>query len=395
MDVRAMVLVGGRDTVAPNASAKTETVGGIPIAYLDVLGLPVLQRVLQRLERFGIADATLIGHVSAEAEHYLRPSSMRPHAAWIEACGEEVWNRADETFSRYAENGADLVLVVRVGPYAEVDYEELVQHHLDHRCPVTMAADSAGASLDIFVLDASRRHDASALFRSQLKKLRTDCASFRVSGYSNRLQNPADLRRLAVDGLLQKNSIRPSGAEIKPGIWVGKAARIHGKARVVAPAFIGAHANIRAASLITRNTAVEHHAIIDCGSVVENSTVLPYTYVGAGLDVMHSVVGLRRLSHLMRNVDVEISDHKIVGMSPFSAVSRMAGSAAALFAFLPKQIYRGIFATSHRKTAANCPESLEQQAAALKTPVLEAEETGSEASEFPSTLAVARRYGEQ
>ena len=96
--------------------------------------------------------------------------------------------------------------------------------------------------------------------------------------------------------------------------------------------------------MITRGTVVEHHAEIDCGTVVENSTVLPYTYVGAGLDVMHSVVGFRRLSHLVRNVEVEISDRKLVGMPAVSAVSRLAGSTAALFAFLPKQIYRGFFA---------------------------------------------------
>ena len=102
--------------------------------------------------------------------------------------------------------------------------------------------------------------------------------------------------------------------ELKPGIWVGDGARIHRKARIVAPAFIGAYSKIRASALITRGSAIEHHAEVDCGTVVENSTVLPFTYVGAGLDVMHSVVGFRRLAHLVRKVEVEISDAKLVGM---------------------------------------------------------------------------------
>ena len=147
--------------------------------------------------------------------------------------------------------------------------------------------------------------------------------------------------------------------------------------------------------MITRGTVVEHHAEVDCGTVVENSTVLPYTYVGAGLDVMHSVVGFRRLCHLVRNVEVEISDRKLVGMPAMSAVSRLAGSTAALFAFLPKQIYRGFFALLIDERAVEIPSSLEQQAAALKTPAIEAQGPGPEASEFPSNLAVARRYGEQ
>ena len=122
--------------------------------------------------------------------------------------------------------------------------------------------------------------------------------------------------------------------------------------------------------------------------------MLPYTYVGAGLDVMHSVVGFRRLSHLVRDVEVEISDRKLVGMPSVNVVSRLAGSTAALFAFLPKQIYRGFFAPQ-RECTADVPESLEQQAAALKAPATEAQGSGPEASEFPSNLAVARRYGEQ
>ncbi len=217
---------------------------------------------------------------------------------------------------------------------------------------------------------------------------------FAFTGYVNRLQNAADFRRLALDGLLRKNSVRPVGIETRPGVWVAKTARIHRKARVVAPAFIGAYAKIRAAALITRSTVVEHHAEIDCGTVVENSTVLPYTYVGAGLDVMHSVVGYHRLSHLVRNVEVEISDRKLVGMPAVNVVSRLAGSTAALFAFIPKQVYRGFF-VRHNECPADIPESLEQQAAALKTPVIEAQGSGPEASEFPSNLAVVRRYGEQ
>jgi hypothetical protein len=276
-----------------------------------------------------------------------------------------------------------------------VDYEGLIQHHLDHHCPVTMAVDPEGAALDIFVLNASRRNDAASLFHNHLSKLRTECKNYCVTGYVNRLKSAADLRCLALDGLLKKNSIAPAGIQARPGVWVAKSARVHRKARIVAPAFVGAYSRIRASALITRGAAVEHHAEVDCGTVVENSTVLPYTYVGAGLDVMHSVVGFHRLCHLVRDVEVEISDRKLVGMPAVSALSRLAGSTAELFAFLPKQIYRGFFAHPDGESTVEIPESLEQQAAALKTPATEAQGPGPEASEFPSNLAVARRYGEQ
>jgi len=388
MDVRALLLVGGG-----TKSGHEDNIGGIPIAYLDVLGLPIVERVLQRLRRFGVCAATLISE-RARPEWFGLHARLNADMPYVHAQEGAFWQTAENTFNQYAEGGAELVIAVRIGPYAEVDYEELIQHHLDHRCPVTMAVDSEGASLDIFVLNASRRNDAASLFRNELQKLRTECKSFCAPGYVNRLNTAADLRCLALDALLHKNSISPVGREIKPGIWVAKSARIHRKARVVAPAFIGAYSNVRAAALITRSTVIEHHAEVDCGTVVEDSTVLPYTYVGAGLDVMHSVVGLRRLSHLVRNVEVEISDRKLVGMPAVNVVSRLAGSTAALFAFLPKQIYRGFFAP-HHECSADITESLGQQAAALKIPATEAPDSGPETPEFPSNLAVVRRYGEQ
>ena len=118
-------------------------------------------------------------------------------------------------------------MTLRVGPYTDVDYDELIQHHLDHRCPVTMAVDSEGASLDLFVLSACSRKDAVTLFRSRLQQLRRECKPFQVAGYVNRLRHAGDLRRLALDGLLERNSIRPAGREIKPGVWVGESAHIH------------------------------------------------------------------------------------------------------------------------------------------------------------------------
>lgn len=392
MDIRAVVLIGG---AASDDAPTAETISGVPIADLDVLGLPVVDRVLQRLQRFGVCSISIIRETHFDGSAFAPRSAFYASLPQVEVGGEQFWQKAEEIFVKYAEEGADLVLALRIGPYVEVDYEALVQHHLDHYCAVTTAVDSEGAPLDLCVVSASSRMDASALFSNHLKRMRRDCAPFRVNGYINRLQSVQDLRRLGADGLLARNAIQPEGREIKPGVWAGSSARIHRKARVTAPAFIGAHAKLRASALITRGSIVEHHAEVDCGTVVENSTVLPFTRVGAGLDVMHSVVGFRRLAHLRQNVEVEIADEKFVGMVPLTAVSRLAGSTAALFAFLPMQIFRGMFAPSQRKCATEIPESLEQASAVLENPVLEVPASGAESSEFPSNLAVARRYGDQ
>ena len=393
MDIRAVLLIGGG---AEDKGCTDGVVAGVPIAYLDVLGQSVLERVIRRLRRSGITQATVISDTPHQAEGFTRQAEFLSAVKYVQAHGAEFWEAGERAFLQSAEAGADLVLTLRVGPYVEVDYDELIQHHLDRHCAVTKTVDHQGSNLEVFVLSASWRKDAAALFQSHLRHLRRDCTPFRCNGYVNRLENASDLRRLGVDGLLRRNSVCPCGIELKPGVWVGPWARIHRKARVVAPAYIGAHAKVRAAAVVTRGSSIEHHAEIDCGTVVENATLLPFSRIGAGLDVMHSVVGFQRIAHLVLNSEVEIHDARLVGMAPFSSISRLAGSTAALFAFLPKQIWRGFLAKSHRESAVANPECPEApDGAALDTAVLEASTTGTEASEFPANLAVARRYGDQ
>jgi hypothetical protein len=224
--------------------------------------------------------------------------------------------------------------------------------------------------------------------------VRDDCERFVAKDYVNLLRSASDFRRLAIDGLLKRNAVRPIGKERKPGVWVGHGASIHRRARVLAPAFIGAHSKVRAASLVTRNSVIEHHAEVDCGTVVENSTVLPYTYVGAGLDVMHSIVGFSQISHLVRDVAVEIQDRKLVGSSPTNTLFRKLGSTVAFFAVLPKQVLRGLAARSRRMKAVHQPEAPQATPKNEAVPDVNEPASGQDVGEFPSNLAVVRRYGE-
>jgi hypothetical protein len=97
---------------------------------------------------------------------------------------------------------------------------------------------------------------------------------------------------------------------------------------------------------------------------------------------------------LVRDVEVEIHDGKLVGMIPLSAVSRLAGSTAALFGFLPKELYRGLRASVRRKQIAKSADPTDEAEPSPKNPVLEEAPSDSEPSEFPSNLAVVRRYGD-
>jgi hypothetical protein len=392
MDLKALILVGA--PVIDGSTAQPETIGGVPFACLDVLGATVLERIAKRLRTAGISQLSLIINTGSDARAFVEKVI---HKAGFDATletGDKFWQSAEDAFEQLRQNGTDLLLILKVGPYVELDYEEIIQHHITKRCRMTTVTAPDGVALGTFVIDASRRSDATALFRSGLLKVRDDCERFVAKGYINLLHSANDFRRLALDGLLEKNAVRPIGREVKPGVWVGQGASIHGKARVLAPAFIGAYSKVRAAALVTRNSVIEQHAEIDCGTVVENSTILPYTYVGAGLDVMHSIVGFQRISHLLRDVAVEIQDTKLVGASPTNTVFRTLGSTAALFAVLPIRACRGLFARARRLRPAPPPEAQKAPPAALATPEVNEPASGQEVGEFPANFAVVRRYGE-
>jgi hypothetical protein len=326
----------------------------------------------------------VIGDGSQDARLVRR--AARPDLQWVSASGQTAWREAQRVFSDYVQDGAELVVVLRLGPYAEFDLEHLLQLHLEQNGRVTAVTDSQGELLGTFVVSASRRNDAAFMLRHGLREFRTPLQQYLFSGYLNRLRSAADLRRLAVDGFSGAAQIAPEGMEVRPGVWVARGARVHRAARVLAPAFIGERARVRASAVVTRCSVLEHHAEIDCGTVVEDSTVLPYTAIGAGLDLAHSVAGFHRVSHLRRQVEIEIADPKLVGTAS-PAPLRALGSAAALAGFMPIEFVRGLL--GRKRTT--LPAAAQAPAVARKTPDALSGEAGAE--QFP--LMVARRYGNE
>lgn len=384
MDVRAILLVGGQP-----ASPTSETVGGIPIGFLDVLGDTVLGRVIARLQRFGISGMALVSETPT-ALRYAR-EVVRPDITWTQTSRENFWRGAENAFVDLAQAGAELVLVVRVGAYAEIDFEELIQFHLDKGCRVASAEDADGVPLDILSISASRRNDAAFLFRHELRQFRTPCENYVFRGHINRLENAADLRRLTMDAFLGNVGFKPIGTEIRPGVWAGEGARIHKLARVLAPAFIGDYAKIRARAVITRGSSVSHHAEVDCGTVIESSNVLPYACVGAGLDVTHSVVGFGHIANLKRDVEIKIDDPKLISMTPVYAPARALGSALSLATLVPRSIIRSVVGRAS-KAPRTLPDAINTPPSTLKIP----EEASQSPGSFTSNhLAVVRRYGDE
>jgi len=389
MDVRAVLVVGNTAPANPRLP-RTESFAGLPLALHDVLGKSVLARTIQRLQHFGIAQFTTVCEESTAAA--LDARTRQEFNVVVEERG--LWRSAEGVFNDFVQKGAELVLILRVGPYADLDYEDFIQFHLEQHGRATVAVDARGYRIGIVALCASRRNDAAYLFRHNMEEFRVPCVQYPFRGYVNRLITPADLRQLSVDALLQHNQVHPIGREIRPGVWAGPHARIHPRSRIVAPAYIGERAKLRASAVVTRFTCVEHHAVVDCGTVLENASIAPYTYVGAGLDINYAIVGRNRIASLRRNVEVEIKDPRLVSTLATSAPARALRDVAALAAYLPQQVVRGMFSRSQRTMPSDIPAAVNTPSTALKEPALTNPGGNINSTpEFPSDFVVVRRYG--
>ncbi len=74
---------------------------------------------------------------------------------------------------------------------------------------------------------------------------------------------------------------------------------------------------------------------MDCATVIDNSSVMPYTRVGAGLDVEYSVVGFQQVHSMLRQVTVEIEDPRLVGATTTQFSARTLTFAGWLLGLLP------------------------------------------------------------
>lgn len=301
--------------------------GNRNLAVLDLLGESVLSRVIARLQRHGIRPVSVVSN---------NDLAHAPRLSWDDGAADleynasgDLWPSIERLLFEYAKQDVKAVVLVHLAAYAEVDYFDVLRFHRVNGKPVTVVDDAEGP-LHITVLDLKYPMECAELLRDSwngglwARNRSSGACRYIFDGYVNRLENAHDFRRLAKDALTRRCELRPLGREIRPGVWLGPGARVDARARVLAPAYVGAHSKVRAAALVTRASSVEHHCDVDCGTVIDDTNVLPFSYLGPGLEVAHALVDGGRLLHLAHNLELQIRDSRLLGRlrSP-SAILRL------------------------------------------------------------------------
>jgi hypothetical protein len=122
--------------------------------------------------------------------------------------------------------------------------------------------------------------------------------------------------------------------------------------------------------------------------VVDNSSLLPYTRVAAGLDVEQSVVGFRQVHSLQHKITVDVEDTHLIGITQQYSM-RAHRAMEWLLSWMPNALWKLIFEASHDLAA---PEASDSSAPALGDATLAPVE--SQRKSYPE-MAAARRYGDE
>ena len=288
--------------VAQSEVKEEESVASEPLACVEIMGRSMLERTIERFVRADVDTVTVFAlSESAFDVNHLRGAFEKVNFETVDDMGSSL----GEELGKFSQSGIEHAFVISAAVYTETDLFDLFSFHRESRQTATKAIDRDGP-LRFGIVDCAKAHEMD--IESFLMRGESTESSYFIREYVSRLAHSRDLRRTVTDALSGRCEMRPSGKEVKPGIWIDEGAQIHRRARIVAPAYIGRGAKVQQDTVITRCSSVEKDCYVDCGTVIEDSSILSDTHIGISVDVCHAVVSGNRLLNLERGVVLEISD---------------------------------------------------------------------------------------
>lgn len=298
-----------KEEASLSGKSRGRFLGGSSRGRLEILGRSLLDRTIDKLRQLPSVSVRVIPEPPISTS--LLPARSAKPTSFVTA-----W---EDAIAQHLQEGADQLLLLRVGSYCDLEYDDLLSFHRERGALLTQAYGNAGA-LDLAVVDAECLRAAETPFRKALSALIPEQERYYYEGYTNQLKHPQELRKLVEDGLQGRCELRPAGDEVSPGIWIATGAHIHPSLKVEGPAFIGSRTRVAENCSISGSSSIERDCEIDCGTSVHQSCVLQGSYVGIALDLNRTIVGGKKLFHLDRNLHMEIDDDRLFGVAntPFS-----------------------------------------------------------------------------
>jgi carbonic anhydrase/acetyltransferase-like protein (isoleucine patch superfamily) len=271
VELGAVVVVPAREDgttaihqVEPRALTASENPQPHYSLRMPILGNDVLRSWMERVRKLGV------------------------QSLWLTSSPRDE-NVAASALARFARQGIERLLVIKLKSYAELDLADLLRFHCESRNPVTEAQDARG-QLGVSLLDHLALRASGEKYEFSCAPTGTGRTPYQFRGYAKRILSARERQELVGDGLTGACAMRPLGKEIREQVWIGEGVQLASSVRVIGPTYIGARTIVRAGATIGPFASVERDCVVDCGATVERSTVLPHTYLAPGILIRRGLV---------------------------------------------------------------------------------------------------------
>lgn len=294
MELAAVVVVPGQKDFGfqePQPFVfSSKTSPAVHSSLLPVLGNDVLRMWTERIHKLGVPRL------------------------WVTS---DTHNDSDmsSTLCGIARQGIERLLMIKLKSYAEMDLFDLLQFHCQKQNSVTEAHDSRG-KLGVCVFDhAALPSGSDGTDRAIHVSERT---SYPFRGYAKRILSATERQELVKDALTGSCAMRPLGKEIQDQVWVGEGVSLAESAKVIGPTYIGDRTIVRAGATIGPFASVERDCLVDSGTTIERSTILPGTYLSSGILIRRALVDGSYLEDLRSGAIADLLPSGLAGTMPSS-----------------------------------------------------------------------------
>jgi len=325
--MKAVIVATGENT-APEATGER-----LPGFLLPLIDRPFLQRIVEFLAEDSVVDSVdiILNHLPEKVEALLKDGArwgvrIRYHLVRVAA-------RPYAAVSRLNTNSPVLLIHAESLPHIFLKQS--------YASPRPTAFCSAGTWTGWALLDSATSAGVQGLWDYQ------ELAHFVMESARNRgsivncpivlgVRSEAEFivsQRAALDkrfpGLIF------NGREVREGVWICRNVRLHPTATLVPPVYLGENSRVDAGVLLGPNVVVVRDSVLDRGTTVADSTIMPGSYVGQALELDHVIVDGNRLVSVRTGGDAMVRDDFILSGVPSSSfTSTFASLLSRAFALI-------------------------------------------------------------
>jgi NDP-sugar pyrophosphorylase family protein len=287
----------------------------VGVGALDIAGRPLLQRQLQSLRDLGIEDVVVevcegpqVGERAAlllSSDPLTSRVIVIPSAAPL-GIGELARRAGLAASTMFVAVAADTLF------HAEIDASRAVCARYELSTPPSL--EPARAELTIESLAQ-----------------RAPTQSQTLAGWGARVHDAGSAHQLGCAVLSgDASGIMVHGAELKPGVWAARGARIADDALVLPPALIGADAVIFGRARVGPRAIIGDGAVIERDALVSDAIITPHTIVGESANLKNVRADAYGTTAFADGARSDVNDSLVLAPRTARSSSALARTAALL-----------------------------------------------------------------